>query len=134
MGKWLPRYPRDSVREDRIAEKVHAKDATEVEGTKSWRRYVTQSVSFPFSATYTEHNTSKPLCSGARVQVIGLGGEEQCAEGLVAKVMDGQSSVLVPLELLSPSPEQGAAVEAVLDWHYWHHQERLKQWRARKPR
>lgn len=106
---------RESIRDARIQAEI----GLPVGSVVAWRSYVIRATAFPFTATYLAQNTTKPFCSGAKVQVIGLAKEEQSNVSLFAKVMDGQGSILIPLERLEPFGESVHRTEAVRDWHYW---------------
>lgn len=110
---------RERERDARIDEKVlRAIHETGLDVSSAWRNYVAGNTTFPFNAKYLTLNGFQPFCGSARVMVVGLAKDEECANGLQARVMDGQRSVRVPLELLLPA-DDADQIQPVLDWHYW---------------
>lgn len=112
-------HRRERERDARIDEQVlRAIRETGLDVSSAWRNYVAGNTAFPFNAKYLALNGIQPFCGSARVMVIGLAKDDECVTGLQAKVMDGQRSVLVPLELLLPA-DDADQMQPVLDWHYW---------------
>jgi len=119
MAKSISHMRPDKDRDRRIASTVLAIIADGgIPATAAWHRHVSTTV-FPFRATYLSTHQTKPFCSSAIVLVVGLASTTDCKDGLLAKVIDGQQTVRVPLELLRPYEETPSEVEPVLDWHYW---------------
>ena len=112
-------HRRDRERDARIDELVlRAIHVTNLGVPSAWRNYVAGHTKFPFHAKYLGFGGLQPFCGSARVLVIGLANDDECVNGLQAKVMDGQRSVRAPLELLLPADDTDQT-QAVLDWHYW---------------
>ena len=107
-------------RENRILETI-LKDADSPENqSQAWYQYLKDTLQFPFVATYQTRSGVRPLCSSARVHVIGLCRPEACHPTIHVRVMDGISSLRIPLTDLSV-PDKAAPNAALLDdWRYWH--------------
>lgn len=107
-----------SARQERISSILFGASTRRLQYA-AWQRHLASRMSFPFTARYGPHPGVKPFCDGAMLHVIGLAKPAQRSEGVLAKVMDGQRSVLVPLELLAPRNADSGTSEAVADWRYW---------------
>ena len=119
MVRNLIKHQRDRLREARIEEHVRPSRKTGRELASSWRAYIQRFTSFPFVATYVSYGSNGPFQPSAVVQVLGLAAEEHCDNTLMARVMDGHRSVLVPLAQLTPVDQVNPSLEATRDWRYW---------------
>jgi hypothetical protein len=114
------RPPRDQSSERRIAEEVFQGDASAaVKPEECWYRYLQQKLRFPFAAKCIPYGDTSPLYPGSVVSVLGLAKQEHCTPEVQVRVMDGQSSVLVRLQLLTAIGEDVEVNNAVNDWRYW---------------
>jgi hypothetical protein len=107
-------------REERILETVLQGAASPHDQSLAWYQFLKTKLSFPFLATYHAPTGTKPFCPGAKVQVIGLAKSDECKNTIHVRVMDGQSSIRIPLTQLSVAMEPAQNAEALADWRYWH--------------
>lgn len=107
-----------SARAERI-EAILADTRSETDALSAWRTYLKKKLHFPFVAKLERQPGLKPLVGGAIVQVIGLAGEAPGEARILAKVMDGQRSISIPLEQLTPHEDDAGQAQAISDWRYW---------------
>jgi hypothetical protein len=119
MSRIRRKFRMDVKREERILETILHGAASSHDQSMAWYQFLKAKLSFPFVATYQAPSGVKPLCPGAKVQVIGLAKPEECKNAIHVRVMDGQSSIRIPLTHLSVASEPAQNAEVLDDWRYW---------------
>lgn len=109
----------DGRREERIIETILQAANSPDEQQVAWYRYLKAHLSFPFVATYRGRGGTKPFCPGAKVLIIGLAQPKYCKDSVYVRVMDGQASIRVSLDLLSLDTDSSQNTATVGDWQYW---------------
>jgi len=107
-----------SARAERI-EAILADTRSEADALSAWRTHLKRALRFPFVAKLEGHSGVKPLAGGAFVQVIGLASEAPGDARILAKVMDGQKSISIPLEQLALREDDAEQAQPMSDWRYW---------------
>jgi hypothetical protein len=118
----------DVKREERILETILHGAVSSHDQSTAWYQFLKAKLTFPFLATYQAPDGVKPLCPGAKVQVIGLARPEECKNTMHVRVMDGQSSIRIPLTHLSVASEPAPNAEVLDDWRYWHARHHNREW------
>jgi hypothetical protein len=118
MGRVANTSASKSARHERI-DSILAGAVTPESQLAAWYRHLHSNLRFPFTVTYGPSRGVAPFCGGAILEVFGLAPFEQSNRGVCAKVRDGQKSVALPLESLTPRDADLASTEAINDWQYW---------------
>lgn len=109
----------DQAREHRIAMEAIVDAYGPEEQAMSWYYYLEDKISFPFSAKCIAERKISPLTLGEKVEVIGMGPEEECEREMFAVVRWMDRELAVPLIQLEGVDVDDQTEEAIGDWHYW---------------
>jgi hypothetical protein len=118
MAKTKPK--RDPEREERIRMEVVVDAYGPEERAMGWYYYLQDQLQLPFAAICIEKRPTSPLRVKAKVEVIGMAGEEQCEHEILVTIRWEKDDLAVPLSQLEPISDMDEDTkQAVDDWHYW---------------
>lgn len=111
---------RDETIEERIEMEIVVDCYDEYEQAAGWYVYLQDTPSYPFQAEVIHKRRTSPLKVGQRVEVIGVGDQDDCSLSEMWVDIDWRGEPLsVPLEQLKPVDADEETTQAVDDWHYW---------------
>ena len=115
------RRPHDPTIEERISMEIIVDCYDEYEQVACWYAYLDDVLNFPFQAEVVTKRRNSPLKAGQRVEVTGMGDQDDCSlSEMWVDIRRQDGDVLsVPLAQLKPVDTDDATVQAVDDWHYW---------------
>jgi hypothetical protein len=85
----------------------------------SWYYYLEEHLQFPFQARCVTERPTSPLSAGAKVEVVGMPGEEVCEHDMFVNVRWHQRVIAVPLAQLAGVAVDDGTLQAIQDWHTW---------------
>ena len=90
------------------------------EQAMGWYYYLEDELQFPFEAVCSSKRAISPLHIKDKVEVIGMGPEEECEKEMFVTIHWDKDYLAIPLSQLTPIDEMKAQnSKAVEDWHYW---------------
>jgi hypothetical protein len=110
---------RDSIREERIDNKVVVDAYGPEERAMGWYYYLEGKIRFPFPAKCIVAKVVSPLRKGETVEVRRMAPEDACSGDMLVLIHWHGRNVAVPLSQLIPLGADKSTVEAIGDWHYW---------------
>lgn len=110
---------RDSIREERIDNKVVVDAYGAEERAMGWYYYLEDKIRFPFPAKCIVAKIVSPLRKGETVEVRRMAPEDACSGDMLVLIHWHDRNVAVPLSQLIPLGADKSTVEAIGDWHYW---------------
>ena len=109
----------DPDREHRILMEAVVDAYGSDERAMGWYYYLEGKLNFPFSARCVAKRAISPLRVKDEVEVIGMGGEEECQREMFVTIRWERDGLAVPLSQLKVGDADDPTREAVEDWHYW---------------
>ena len=89
------------------------------ERAMGWYYYLTDTVSFPFSAECIAVNKRNPLELSEKVTVLQISSADYCENEIYVDVSWKDKILAIPLAQLNPLDANEDSIEAIGDWHYW---------------
>ncbi len=109
----------DAVRDQRIVMEIVVDAYGSHERAMGWYYYLTEKLSFPFTARCTTRRATSPLRQKDEVEVTGMAPEEECGCEMFVMIRWDREGLAVPLSQLRVVDADRQTRQAVEDWHYW---------------
>jgi hypothetical protein len=110
----------DPAREERIENEIVVDAYDEYERATGWHCYLTDKITFPFTARCVAKRKKSPLKVNQEVEVTGMAPQEDKPDrDMYVLIRWDEEELAVPLSQLEPIEADEETVEAVGDWHYW---------------
>ena len=106
-------------REQRIDNEIVIDAYGSEERKLGWYTYLTDEMTFPFTAICVETHPNSPLEPDEQVTVLGVTDYDSWGEVVTVQISWQGRKFAVPLIQLTPDTSDDATLEAIMDWHYW---------------
>jgi len=109
----------DAVRDQRIVMEIVVDAYGSHERAMGWYYYLTEKLSFPFTARCTTRRATSPLRPKDEVEVTGMAPEEECGCEMFVMIRWDTEGLAIPMSQLQVVDTDRQTRQAVEDWHYW---------------
>ncbi|HTK10401.1 MAG TPA: calcium-binding protein [Ktedonobacteraceae bacterium] len=110
---------KDEEREERIANEIIVDAYGSEERMTGWYTYLSDTLSFPFTARCVRLRPTSPLEQGASVRVLGMASIDLCEQEILVLILWKRRQLAVPLFQLEGVKGDEETEQAIEDWHYW---------------